>query len=113
MKAGATEGDVRVVARPASARGFRLAGLPVRDAVDAEGAEATIRRLVDDGEAAVVFVQRSLFDGLSDGLRRSLEAVPVPVVVPFPDPTWREAEAAEEWVVELLRRAVGYRVQLR
>lgn len=102
-----------VVSRPESARGFRLAGLPVRDAVDPEAAEAAVRRLAGDPDTAVIFVQRELFDGLGEGLRRSLESRSVPVVVPFPDPAWEEPEAPEEWVVELLRRAVGYRVQLR
>lgn len=109
----AEEGTVWVVARPETARGFRLAGLPVRPATDAAGAEDVTRRLVDEPDAAVVFVQRELFDDLSEGFRRSLEATSVPVVVPFPDPSWEEPGAPEEWVVELLRRAVGYRVQLR
>lgn len=113
MNGAVEEGAVRVVARPDTARGFRLAGLPVRPAADVDGAEALIRRVVDDPEVAVVFVQRELYDGLTEELRRSLEATAVPVVVPFPDPSWEEPEAPEEWIVELLRRAVGYRVQLR
>ncbi|GEM_PF-322455 len=107
------EGSVRVVARPETSRGFRLAGLPVRPATDGPGAEEVTRRLASQDDVAVIFVQRELFDGLGEGLRRSLEATSVPVVVPFPDPSWEEAGPSEEWVVELLRRAVGYRVQLR
>lgn len=110
---GDDEGTVWVVARPETARGFRLAGLPVRPAADAPGAEEVIRRLAEEADVAVIFVQRELFDSLGEGLRRTLEATSVPVVVPFPDPSWEEAGPSEEWVVELLRRAVGYRVQLR
>lgn len=113
VNAVADEGAVWVVPRPETARGFRLAGLPVRPATDAAGAEDIIRRFVDEPDVAVVFVQRDLFDGLTEEFRRSLEATAVPVVVPFPDPSWKEPGAPEEWVVELLRRAVGYRVQLR
>lgn len=113
MSAAAEPGRVWVVSRPESARGFRLAGLPALTAVDPPAAGAAVRRLADEPDTAVVFVQRTLFDGLGEGLRRSLESRPVPVVVPFPDPAWAEPEAPEEWVVELLRRAVGYRVQLR
>lgn len=113
MTPDATEGEVRVVARPETARGFRLAGLEVRAASDASAAEAALRDLVDDADVAVVFVQRRHFDALPGDLRREVESITAPVVVPFPDPSWREPEAAEERVVELLRRAVGYRVQLR
>lgn len=110
---GARSGTVRAVTRPETARGFRLAGLPLRSASDAEAAEATVRDWSSNPDVAVIFVQRSLFDELSEALLRSLATTAVPVVVPFPDPAWEEAGPAEEWVVELLRRAVGYRVQLR
>lgn len=107
------EGAVRVVPRPETARGFRLAGLRARPAADAAEAEAVVRRLLEEPDVAVVLLQRSLFDGLSEALRRSLESTAIPVVVPFPDPAWHDRPAGEEWVVELLRRAVGYRVQLK
>lgn len=110
---GPGSGTVRAVTGPEASRGFRLAGLPVRSAPDAEGAEAAVRQWSSDPDVAVIFVQRSLFDGLSEALLRSVASTAVPVVVPFPDPAWEEAGPAEEWVVELLRRAVGYRVQLR
>jgi hypothetical protein len=34
-------------------------------------------------------------------------------VVPFPGPAWEKLAPAEERVIELLRRAIGYRVRLR
>jgi hypothetical protein len=60
-----------------------------------------------------VLVEESLRDGLPQEAQARLDRTARPVVVPFPGPTWRAARPAEEWVVELLRRAIGYRVRLR
>jgi hypothetical protein len=35
------------------------------------------------------------------------------MVVPFPGPTWVVRPPAEEYIVELLRQAIGYRVRIR
>ena len=48
----------------------------------------------------------------NDG-RAMVDRVEQPIVVPFPGPAWRAVASAEEQVVELLRRAIGYRVRLR
>jgi hypothetical protein len=34
-------------------------------------------------------------------------------VVPFPGPHWDERSSAEQYVVEILRRAIGYHVRMR
>ena len=89
--------DLFVVCRPEHASGFRLAGLPVRAAATAEAAAAAIA-----GVAGLVL--------LEDALQpvRSREGV---VLVPFPGPTWSE-DAQDDRVLEILRRAIGYRVRL-
>jgi iron(III) transport system ATP-binding protein len=46
-------------------------------------------------------------------LQRRLSARPVPLVVPVPAPSWAEHAAADQVIVELLRRAIGYQVRLR
>ena len=103
---------VVVVCRPEVAPGFRLAGLDVRPARDGEAALAALAELGRDLGEAVVLVQQSLFDALDE--RRLRRAAGGRVAVPFPDPAWEEEpSAAEEYLVEMLRRAVGYRVRLR
>ncbi len=37
----------------------------------------------------------------------------LPVIAPFPSPTWDEKGLAEEYVLEILRQAIGYRVRPR
>ena len=104
---------VRVLCRPATASGFTLAGL-VPDTVD-EGEEAmpALQRLTARPEVGVVLVEESLRERFPPEVQARLDRVARPIVVPFPGPTWRAARPAEEWVVELLRRAIGYRVRLR
>ena len=98
--------EVHVVCRPEVAVGFRLAGVGVHDARDAAEASAVIARLQ---HAGVVLLQERLVPehaGTPDRPRS------LPVVVPFPDPGHAEG-AAHDHVVEILRRAIGYRVRLR
>jgi vacuolar-type H+-ATPase subunit F/Vma7 len=64
-------------------------------------------------EVGVVLVEEDLFEALPEELHRSLERQPLPIVVPFPGPTWVKRPPPEAYVVELLRRAIGYRVRLR
>lgn len=92
--------DVRVLCRPTSAAGFRLAGLAVTTAVDRAAAAAALDDLTD---AALVLVE----DALHDPARK---ATGLPVVLPFPGPAWEAV--ADDRVVEILRRAIGYRVRL-
>lgn len=101
------------VARPGVASGLRLAGLEPLEAV---GTDATIRRLEEStaGDPALILVEDSLWDALPPEVRDRFETRPFPLVVPFPSPTPETPEArAEAYLVDMLRRAVGYRVRLR
>jgi vacuolar-type H+-ATPase subunit F/Vma7 len=103
---------VRVVCRPALVEGFALAGVSSLSASDGEEAAARIARLLRQSEVGVLLVEEGLYAALPDDTRRTLDQEPLPIVVPFPGPTWAEREPAEAYVVELLRRAIGYRVRL-
>lgn len=103
---------LRVVGRPGVARGFSLAGVPALPALGAEDADEWLRRLRADPAVGVVLVQDVLFDALPAATQRWIARDPLPVVLPFPGPRV-EAPPAEEGVLELLRRAIGYRVRLR
>lgn len=104
---------LRVVCRPAVRDGFGLAGVRCVPAADAREAEAAIGRLVEEGSIGVLLVEDVLYRGLREELREGLERRPLPVVVPFPGPAREDQPSAEAELVELLRRAIGYRVRLR
>jgi len=94
----------RVVAicRPEVAVGLRLAGIPVLEATSPSEVPDRIA-----GLTGLVLLQDDLHDRETD-----LEVPGGPVVVPFPGPRWRPGEL-DEHVLEILRRAIGYRVRLR
>lgn len=106
--------EIRVVGPAAACAGFALAGISVVEASSARDAAAVIAPLLDRRDIGVLLVDQGLLDGLGDAERQALMRRPMPVIVPFPSPAWGErASPAETYVLELLRRAIGYRVRLR
>jgi vacuolar-type H+-ATPase subunit F/Vma7 len=105
---------VRIVCRPETASGFTLAGLaPVEAEADAAGIER-VREVLARPETGVVLLEDALYERLPEDARRRLGRSPLPMVVPFPGPAWAApAEAAEAYILELLRQVIGYRVRLK
>jgi len=104
---------VRVLCRPAVAAGFRLAGLePVEADTLSEGARR-LRSMLDEAGSGVILVEDEIHAALPDTIRRELSRRALPMVVPFPGPTWiAPPEGPEAFIAELLRQAIGYRVRL-
>jgi vacuolar-type H+-ATPase subunit F/Vma7 len=105
---------VRVVGGSAACAGFSLAGMPVTEASGPAQAASLIASLTERPDIGVLLVEQGFLESLSDPVRRDLMRRPMPIVVPFPGPSWAQAaEGSESYVLELLRRAIGYRVRLR
>jgi vacuolar-type H+-ATPase subunit F/Vma7 len=105
---------VRVVCPPEVAAGFALAGLHT-SSVDtpAEGNEC-VRELLGRPDVGVILLEERLHAALSNDIRREAGRQPLPIVVPFPGPSWvPRAEGPDSYILELLRQAIGYRVRLR
>jgi vacuolar-type H+-ATPase subunit F/Vma7 len=105
---------VRVVCRPETASGFGLAGLaPVEVEADAAGVDR-LREVLGRPDTGVALVEDTLYRRLPDDVRRRLARSPLPMVVPFPGPTWAApTAAAESYIIDLLRQVIGYRVRLK
>ncbi len=103
---------VRVLCRPEVAPGFELAGLVV-DRVDETGAGEAMRRIAADPRTGIVLVEDRLRRTLPEDLMQRLDRLATPIVVPFPSPSWGGPSLQEEYVMEILRQAVGYRVRPR
>jgi vacuolar-type H+-ATPase subunit F/Vma7 len=105
---------VRVLSRPEIGAGFGLAGLRPVEAATAREAGERLRDLQATPEVGVVLIEEEFYDRLPEELRRQIGRKPLPLVVPFPEPAWLgRPEAADAYIVELLRQVIGYRVRLR
>ena len=100
-----------VITTPGSSAGYALAGVHVVEALDAKEAELHLARL--EASEAVIIVDQHLYEELPDELRKSLSRSPTPVVIPVPGPNWGAESTAHEYIVDILRRAIGYRVRLQ
>ncbi|MDX1647329.1 MAG: V-type ATP synthase subunit F [Longimicrobiales bacterium] len=104
---------VGVICDPFVALGFRLAGLNPAEASDPEHARRRLAEMLEHPSWGVVLVQEDLIpDPASVG--RGPDRSDLPLLIPFPGPELERGPGeAEEYVTELLRRAIGYRVRLR
>jgi len=106
--------ELRVLCRPELAAGFMLAGIPAVEAETAADAASRFRTLLADASLGVVLLEESYHRQLPEDLRRQMTRRPLPMVVPFPGIDWAaRPDAAESYIVELLRQVIGYRVKLR
>ena len=104
---------LRVLAERGTAAGFALAGIPtVETASPAEGVER-LAGLLEDPTIGVVLLEESMHQAVPEELKRRLARLPLPIVVPFPAPAWQEGPVVDQYIVELLRQVIGYRVRLR
>ena len=107
---------VRAICRPEVAHGLALAGLaPVAAESGAEAAAALALFARAPARGGVVLIEQSLYDALPGPLRRQVQRDGAPILMPFPGPRPTAAAGArpEDELLEILRRAIGYRVRLR
>lgn len=105
---------VRVLASPAMAPGFRLAGLAVDEVRDPTDAGERLLLVANAPHTGILLVEQALLDAAPEQVRHDLERRAVPILVPVPAPAWLGGPAgAEDYILELLRRAIGYRVRLQ
>jgi len=106
-------GLVEVVCRPAMAPGFALAGLDLEALPETSDPEPVLRGLLERRDLAVLLVEEPIYEAVPAELKRRLDRSARPVVVPFPSGGGARVRSAEERVIELLRRTIGYRVRLQ
>jgi vacuolar-type H+-ATPase subunit F/Vma7 len=105
--------QLMVIASPGLSAGFALAGVPVFEARDGADAARQINHLTDEMNAGVIIIDEPLYEDLPEEVRRDLRKAAHPVIIPVPGPAWTTEATAHEYIVEILRRAIGYRVKLQ
>jgi vacuolar-type H+-ATPase subunit F/Vma7 len=105
--------NVCVLATPPVAAGFRLAGLPAIDGVASSEVASQLQRLAGP-TVGILLVEQSLLDRVPAAVRAELERGALPLLVPIPSPRWEERpRGAEDYILDMLQRAIGYRVRLQ
>jgi vacuolar-type H+-ATPase subunit F/Vma7 len=103
---------VRILCRPETAPGFELAGARVDRVADAAAARARLAVHAADPTVGVVLVEEPLHRALPQDMLLRLERQPRPIVATLPAPRFDAVGAAEQALLDILQRAIGYRVRL-
>ena len=93
-----------------AAHGFALAGVRQRTCSAAE-ASSIIREITGEPLAGLVIVDERLVDPPVQALMRELDRCWPGLVIALPAPQ-RGTRSEEDYVLQLIRRAIGYQVRL-
>jgi vacuolar-type H+-ATPase subunit F/Vma7 len=106
---------VRVICRHETALGIGLAGVePIEAATGAEAATALAALAPAPYKGGIILVEAALYEALPQATRRQIRKDGAPIVMPFPGPAPQAlGSSPDRELLDLLARAVGYRVRLR
>jgi vacuolar-type H+-ATPase subunit F/Vma7 len=96
--------------------GFSLTGVEVFPVEDPARALQAVQEFVAGREAGLIVIEERLLEGMADRDREELLDSSVPLVVPLPgELAWRDVEELppDDYVAELIRRAVGYQLNVQ
>ncbi len=102
--------------RPDLAAGFALTGIEVQTVADAGQLRKALSAAVEGPRYGMVVVEEELMAGLEQSERAAFGAVTVPLVIEVAgELAWEEAAEgpAEDYVARLIRRAVGYQLNIK
>ena len=96
--------------------GFSLTGIDVGRVADTRELRPALQAAVDGTRYGMVIVEEELMAGLDETERGVFAAVNVPLIIEVPGVlVWKEAAEApaEDYVARLIRRAVGYQLNIK
>lgn len=101
-----------VVSSARLADGFRLTGATTVVARAGREAAGILRSLADEPDIGLLLVTAELWASVDDRLRGMLERLPRPIVLAIPAGVVTEGTSHRELLGEMLKRAIGYRIEL-
>jgi vacuolar-type H+-ATPase subunit F/Vma7 len=105
---------LRAICTHETALGMALSGLaPVEAQTGVEAARILDSFATMPARGGVVFIEAVLYDALPSAMRRRIQRDGLPILMPFPSPAMGRALLPEQELLDVLRRAVGYRMRLR
>ncbi len=103
---------IAVLTDPESATGYRLAGLHVEMAQDAEEARRILIQMIEEEAYALVVVSEALLPDPYQALKREMRGRDLPVLLPALSPFAVEGEDAEEHMRQLILSTMGHEIKL-
>jgi V/A-type H+-transporting ATPase subunit F len=103
-----------VVTDPETADGFRLAGVSVVEAENADEALEKIKLLLDDPSAGILAVNEHFYDSIDEKTQEKIDSIYRPIVIPLPiKETVEMAGERRAYLARLIHRAIGFDITLR
>lgn len=103
-----------VVTDPESADGFRLAGVSVVEAENADEAQDKIKLLIDDPNAGILALNESFYNAIDEKTQQKIDSIYRPIVIPLPiKETLEMAGERRAYLARLIHRAIGFDITLR
>lgn len=105
---------IAVITQPAPAAGFALAGVDSYAAASAAEANKLLLKLMEDADVGVVAIDAGYLNALDQSTRKRVSESHMPVVVALPSGVPTEAGVRpSEQIVEMIRRAIGFRISFK
>lgn len=104
------------ILREETAAGLSLTGVDVMPVTTAAELKRTLLAAIDSREYSLVVVDEELFAALDERTRSAVAARNLPLVIPIPSELrWMDVQdmPADDYVAMLVRRAVGYQLNIR
>jgi vacuolar-type H+-ATPase subunit F/Vma7 len=97
---------------PSLADGFRLAGIATVSARPGSEVLDDLHRLAAQEDVGLVLVTADLWAALDERTRDRYESLARPIVLTVPAGAPTDTATRRELIADMLRRAIGYRIQL-
>lgn len=94
--------------------GFALAGVPAIEAATRDEAVIRLAEALDDPSIGIVLADHAIIDALPDPVKQRAARRSTPILLSLPSPDWSETpDHGASAILDLLQRAIGYRVRLQ
>ena len=102
-----------VITDPATATGFRMAGVETFEANTQPQLQQKLMELITTGSYGLIAINQELGSDLGDEVGRTMKNRALPVILPFPVPKAGQVESGEAYLSKLVKDAIGFYVKLK
>jgi vacuolar-type H+-ATPase subunit F/Vma7 len=101
-----TRAKILVLGNAALVTGFQLAGLEYTTMVAEENFQKELERVLMQPEFGIIIVNEDMLNTIDWRLKKKLDNIAYPVIIPMPGPEGESAEGDE--IKNLIKRALGF-----